>query len=247
MKAFLLAAGKGTRLKPLTDKIPKVMIQIKGKPILEYHIEQLAEAGIKDIFINLHYLPEKIKNYFKDGEKWDVNIKYSYEPKILGTAGAVKKIAKELRSDPFLVVYGDNFLEINYKNFIEFAETKDGIGTVTVFEKEDVKGSGILYFDDNCEVTRFKEKPRKHEIFSHWISAGVFYFKNEIIKYIETGFSDFGFDVVPKILKNKEKLYAYKLKGKVWGIDNLELLKVLTKRKTRVNNFKEDRFRELHK
>ena len=122
MKAVLLAAGKGTRLKPLTDNIPKVMIQINGKAILEYHIEQLAETGIIDIYINLHYLSEKIKNHFEDGRKWGVKINYSYEPEILGTAGALKKLSRELRTDPFLVVYGDNFLEINYKDFIEYAE-----------------------------------------------------------------------------------------------------------------------------
>jgi len=233
MKTVLLAAGKGTRLKPLTDNIPKVMIQINGKAILEYHIEQLAEAGILDIYINLHHLSEKIKNHFEDGKKWGVKINYSYESEILGTAGALKKLSRELRTDPFLVVYGDNFLEINYKDFIEYAETKDGIGTIAVFEKEDVQRSGILYFNDNNKVIRFKEKPSKDEIFSHWVSAGVFYFKKDIFKYIKPGFSDFGFDVLPRILENREKLYAYKLNGEIWGIDSLELLKKLIKRKAK--------------
>ena len=118
MKAVLLAAGKGERLKPLTENLPKVMISINGKPILEYHIEMLANAGTTDVFINLHHLPEKIMEYFKDGKKWGLKIQYSYEPEILGTAGAVKKLEKELRPGPFLVIYGDNFLKINYRDFI---------------------------------------------------------------------------------------------------------------------------------
>jgi len=238
MKAVLLAAGKGMRLKPITDKIPKVMIPINRKPILEYHIERLAKAGINDVFINLHHLPKRIKNYFKDGKKWGVKIKYSYEPEISGTAGAIKKLENKLDSSPFLVVYGDNFLELDYRDFIDYSEKKGGIGTVVVFEKEDVLGSGILDFEDNNEVLCFKEKPREDEIFSHWISAGIFYFRKEIFNYIQPGFSDFGFDVLPKILESKEKLYVYKLKSKVWGIDNPELLNELSNRKSKMGNHK---------
>lgn len=232
MKAVLLAAGKGKRLKPLTDNIPKVMVPINGKPILEYHIVQLKKVEIKDIFINLHHLSEKIKNYFKDGRKWGVNILYSYEPEILGTAGAVKKLEKELGSDPFLVVYGDNLIEINYRKFIKYSENRDAIGTVAVFEKEDVRGSGILDIGYRNRVLHFVEKPKSEEIFSHWASAGIFYFCQEIFDYIQPEFSDLGFDVLPRVIKEGKKLYAYKLKDEVWGIDNPGILKELIERKS---------------
>ncbi len=135
-----------------------------------------------------------------------------------------------------MVVYGDNFLEIDFRDFIEYSEIKDGIGTVAVFEKENVLGSGILDFDDNCEVVSFKEKPNEEEVFSHWISAGVFYFRKEIFNFIQPGFSDFGFDVLPKILESKEKLYAYKLKGGVWGIDSPVLLNELINQRSKIGN-----------
>jgi len=238
MKAVLLAAGKGTRLKPLTDNIPKVMIPINGKPILEYHIEQLAETEVREVFINLHHLPKKIKAYFQDGRKWGLNIQYSYESEILGTAGAVKKLENKLGKEPFLGVYGDNFLDINYKDFVGCAQSNNGIGTVVVFNKEDVPGCGILDIGENNRVIRFKEKPAEDEIFSNWVSAGVFYFRKKIFKYIDPGFSDFGFDVLPRILDRKERLFAYKLNSEVLAVDRLELLTKLRKQKSNVRKFR---------
>ena len=230
MKAVLLAAGKGTRLRPLTDEMPKVMIPINGKPVLEYHIEQLARAGIKDIIINLHYLPDSIRNYFLDGSKWATRIHYSYEPEILGTAGAIKKLEAELEDDAFLVVYGDNFLEITYRDFVAFSESKTGIGTVVVIEKDNVLGSGILDIEEGDRVLRFIEKPDPSGVISHWVNAGVYYFSNCIFNYIEPGYSDFGYDVLPRILKAGETLTAYKLKNEVWAIDDVDLLKKIKNR-----------------
>lgn len=233
MKALLLAAGKGTRLKPLTENLPKVMVPVFGKPILEYHVEQLAEADIQELFINLHSFPDKIRDYFKDGKKWGLNIQYSFESEPLGTSGAVKNLEKELGTKPFLVVYGDNFHKANYADFIRFSARKNGVGNIAVFEKENVMGCGIVAFNKSFQITRFKEKPSKNEIFSHWVNAGFYYLRNKIFDYIEPGFSDFGKDILPKIIKHNEILYAYKLKTKVWGIDSVELLNQL---KESINN-----------
>ena len=227
MKAILLAAGKGTRLSSLTDKIPKVMIPIAGKPILEHHVEHLAGAGIQEIFINLHHLPERITSYFGDGRKWGVRIRYSFEPEIMGTAGAVKKLEAELRGGPFLVVYGDNYLEMELSGFIEASAASEGVGTIAVFEKADVTGSGIIEMGRGDEVVRFKEKPAPDEVFSHWVSAGLFYFRPAIFDYIPSGYSDFGLDVIPSLLRKRGRLYAYRLSGGVWAIDDLDLLNTL--------------------
>ncbi len=227
MKAVLLAAGKGTRLRPLTDEMPKVMVPIAGKPILEHHVEHLAEARIREIFINLHHLPERITSHFGDGRKWGVRIRYSLEPEILGTAGAVKKLEAELHGGPFLVVYGDNFLEIDLPGFIRAAEANAGVGTVAVFEKADVSGSGILELSRDNKVLRFKEKPTPSEVFSHWVNAGLFHFRSGIFDFIPTGFSDFGVDVIPALIRKKGRLYAYRLSGRVWALDDLGLLNEL--------------------
>jgi mannose-1-phosphate guanylyltransferase len=233
MKAVILAAGKGTRLKPLTDALPKVMIPVNGKPILEYHLENLARAGIKDVFINLHYLPEAITKHFGDGARWSVRIRYSYEAEILGTAGAVGKLRPFLRDGPFLVVYGDNYLEEHLAGFIEASESRGGIGTIAVFEKADVGGSGILELGKNDEVFRFKEKPGPGEVFSHWVNAGLLYLRPEVFDHIPAGFSDFGLDVIPSLLRERGRLYAYRLSGGGWAIDDLNLLNALNAHLTR--------------
>ena len=232
MKVVLLAAGKGTRLRLLTDEMPKVMIPIAGKPILEHHVEHLAGAGIQEIFINLHHLPERITSYFGDGRKWGVRIRYSFEPEIMGTAGAVKKLEAELRGGPFLVVYGDNYLEMDLSGFIEASAARHGVGTIAVFEKADVNGSGILELGKDDEIVRFKEKPAPDEVFSHWVSAGLFYFRPAIFEYIPSGYSDFGLDVIPKILMSGGRLFAHRLRGGVWAIDDIELLNKLNRHVT---------------
>jgi len=226
-KAVLLAAGKGTRLRPLTDEMPKVMIPIAGKPILEHHVEHMAGAGIQEIFINLHHLPERITSHFGDGRKWGVRIRYSFEPEIMGTAGAVKKLEAELCGAPFLVVYGDNYLEMDLSGFIEGSAARDGVGTIAVFEKADVNGSGILELGKDDEVVRFKEKPAPDEVFSHWVSAGLFYFRPAIFEYIPSGYPDFGLDVIPRLLRDGGRLFARRFKGGVWAIDDLDLLNTL--------------------
>ena len=229
MKAVLLAAGQGSRLRPLTDQIPKVMIPFKGKPVLERHIEQLAESNIREIYINLHHLPKKIRGYFGTGKKWKVKIKYSYEPIILGTAGAVKNLENELIKEPFLVVYGDNILETNYLDFVKYAEQKKGLGIVAVFNKEDVLASGILDIDQENRIMHFVEKPAVDRVFSHWVNAGLYYLRPEIFKYLSEGNSDFGYDIIPKILAAGDFLYAYKMTSAVLAIDSPDLLAYVLK------------------
>jgi NDP-sugar pyrophosphorylase family protein len=230
MKAVVLAAGKGMRLRPLTDEIPKVMIQIAGKPILEYHIEHLAGAGIRDIFINLHHLPERITSHFRDGKKWGVGIRYSLEPEILGTAGAVKKLEAELRGEPFLVVYGDNFSEFDFADFISWSEKAGGLGTIAVFEKEDIAGSGVVDIGSGGRIVRFLEKPAPNEVLSQWVNTGIYRLSDDILDHIPSGYSDFGHDIFPEAIKRGEKLFAYRSKEPVWAIDRLELLDELSQR-----------------
>ena len=230
MKAVILAAGKGTRLRPLTDELPKVMIPIAGKPILEHHIEHLAGAGIEDIFINLHYLPERIQSHCDDGKKWGVRIRYSFEPEILGTAGAIKKLESELRGAPFLVVYGDNFSEFDFADFISWSEKSGGIGTIAVFEKEDVEGSGIVEIGPDDRIVRFIEKPAKNKITSHWVNAGIYRLSDPILEDIPSGRSDFGYDIFPKAIERGQELFAYRSRKPIWPIDHLKLLNELNRR-----------------
>lgn len=206
------------------------MIPIAGKPILEHHIENLAGAGIEEIFINLHHLPERITSHFGNGHKWGVQIHYSFEPEILGTAGAIKKLESELRGAPFLIVYGDNFSEFDFADFISWSEKSGGIGTIAVFEKEDVEGSGIVEIGFDDQIVRFIEKPATNKIISHWVNAGIYRLSDHILEDIPRGHSDFGYDIFPEVIERGKKLFAYRSRKPIWAIDHQKLLNELNQR-----------------
>ena len=235
MKAILLAAGKGKRLGELTKSVPKPMLRIGRKPILEYNIEWLRDYGIREIFINLHYLPDLIRNYFKKGKKWGVKIEYSYEPNLLGTAGAVRKIfedyqiknsCNENKDNPFLVVYGDNLYEFNLSELKNFHEKNKGIATIGLHEKEKVDQSGIVLLNDKNRITKFIEKPNAHEMISHLVNTGLYILEPQVLEYIPSNKSlDFGKDIFPKMIQKNEKITGVILKGKLTAVDTPALYK----------------------
>jgi len=230
MKAILLAAGKGTRLRPLTDTLPKPMLEIAGKPILEHTILLLKRHGISEVFINLHYLPDVVKNYFGDGSKWDVKITYAYEKELLGTAGAVKNFQRYIGGESFFVLYGDNYTDYDLTKILKFHRSKRGIATVAVFEKEDVLSSGIVELDSDNQIVRLLEKPKPDEIFSHLVIAGIFVCEPEVFDYIpDIGYADFGYDVFPRMLANNKPLYGIVMEGMLEGIDTIELYQRVNK------------------
>lgn len=232
MKAIILAAGKGERLGKITKNIPKPMLRVKGKIILERNIQWLKKYGVKDIYINLHYLPNIIRGYFKDGRSLGVKIHYSYENKILGTAGAVRNIIK---SNPgnwrgeslFLVIYGDNLYtrEYNIKNMLSFHSMKKGIATIGLYRKvSEFKKSGIAILDKNKMITSFVEKPSSIVKIKHGlVNTGVYAFNLDILKYIPLGYSDFGRDVFPKLLEKRLSVYGFVFKNGLIAIDTPEL------------------------
>ena len=118
MKAFILAAGKGKRLKPITNNIPKPLIEIKGKPLLEWSLIKLRSAGVKEIVINLHYLGNQIVDYFGNGKKLDLKINYSFEKRLLGTGGALIQGKNFLNDSPFLLISGDLWTDYPFKRLL---------------------------------------------------------------------------------------------------------------------------------
>ncbi len=245
MKTIILAAGKGERLGELTRSIPKPMLKIGSKPILEHNIEWLRNYGICDIYINLHHLPDSIRNYFENGKEWDVNIKYSYEPKLLGTAGAVRKIAEDFwikgsggkdkyksyldLHNPFLVIYGDNLFEYDLKEIINFHERKKAIATIAVYEKDNVDQSGIVLLNDKNRIMKFIEKPRPDEVVSHLVNTGLYILEPEVLEYISPNkVLDFGKNVFPQMIQNDESIFGVILKGGLTAIDTPFLYKQIS-------------------
>lgn len=211
MKAFILAAGLGTRLRSLGLDLPKVMVPVGGKPLLEHHIELFKRQGIRELIVNLHYLPEKITGYFGDGAKFGVKIVYSHEPELLGTAGAVKKMEQELHEGAFIVFYGDNLVNVEFAPLVEFHRTRKALATVALFESSEPWTGGVVETDASGRVLRFVEKPDPKQVSTNLISAGIFVIEPNVLEEIPAGqFYDFGKQVFPKLLTKGLPVYAMK-------------------------------------
>lgn len=244
MKAIILAAGKGERLGKVTESIPKPMIKLMGKPILEHNINLCRSFDICDIYINVHHLGDQIMNYFEDGSKFGVRIQYSVETSLLGTAGAVISIANNFwknkssslsqstdkaidssKVDPFFVLYGDNFSNYSLSDLINQYEITKSIATIGFHYREDVSTSGVAEFDPAQRIMKFIEKPRPGQINSHWVNTGIYYLQSKILQFIESGYSDFAKDVFPVLLSKNIPIYGVCSKSEVKAFDTPEMLK----------------------
>jgi NDP-sugar pyrophosphorylase family protein len=225
LKAFILAAGLGTRLRSLGLDIPKVMVPIGGKPLLEHHIDLLREQKIRELIVNLHYLPEKITSYFGDGSKFGVRITYSHEPQLLGTAGAIKKMEDALRDEVFIVLYGDNLVHIDFDPLLEFHRGRKALATVALFESPEPWTGGVVETATDGRVTRFVEKPDPKSISTNLISAGILVVEPNVLDEIpKDKFCDFGKDVFPRMLAEGKPLYAMKPDAYVQDVGTPERL-----------------------
>jgi NDP-sugar pyrophosphorylase family protein len=225
MKAFILAAGLGTRLRSLGLDVPKVMVPIGGKPLLEHHLELFKRQGIREFIVNLHYLPEKITSYFGDGRKFGVSITYSHEPQLLGTAGAVKKMEPKLRDGAFLVFYGDNLVRVDFAPLLDFHRSHQALATVALFASPEPWTGGIVETDSNGRVLRFVEKPDRKQVSTNLISAGIFVVEPQVLDVIPAGkFCDFGKDVFPKLLAEGRPVYAMEPKAYIQDVGTPERL-----------------------
>jgi NDP-sugar pyrophosphorylase family protein len=224
-RAVLLAAGQGTRLRPLTIDRPKPMLDIGGRPLIEHSVLQLARYGVREILINLHHCPEIVQDHFGDGHRFGVSIKYSVEEELLGTAGAVKRMAASLSGGPFFVLYGDNLTTCNLDRLVETHVAGAGTTTIGLFWKEDVTPHSAVELQPDDRISRFVEKPKAEEAPSHWISAGINVMQPGILDHIpDDRASDFGFDIFPRLLHEEHRIQGYRMgptEG-LWWIDTLE-------------------------
>lgn len=184
MKALLLSAGFGTRLAPLTKNIPKCLVPIEGIPLIEYWLIQLIEFGIKDIFINIHYLSDVVEKYFSDSI-WNRYITLIYEGKLLGTAGTIKQNKPFFQSGSFLVAHADNLVVLDLKKFIKHHELRAKSIEITMmtFTTDSPKTCGIVVADDNGIVCEFYEKDKNY--YGNIANGAIYIFEPSIINQIE--------------------------------------------------------------
>lgn len=228
IKAIIIAGGKGERLRPITERIPKPIIEIDGKPILFHILELLKSHGVKDFVIALCYLPEKIVSYFGDGSKFGVDIKYTYENplKPLGTAGAIT-LAKKYIKESFIVTYADIIRELNVTDMIKQHKNTNAFTTLNVYKREGPDPKSMIEFDDTKRILKFIERPTVKDTKGKfvWANGSFYILEPEIFDFIPDSVkSDFGADIFPKLLEEKKALYAYPTKDYFIDIGNLEKL-----------------------
>src|SRR3989338_10885861 len=160
MQAVILAAGRGTRLYPLTKNIPKVMIDIKGKPLLEYQLRLLKKYHLDNVYINLHAFPHVIQRYFGNGKKYGIKIEYALEKTLLGTAGALHNFKSKLKND-FFVLYGDVFMKIDLTNIIEFHKRKGSLFTIVVHKAKHTLDSDLVEMDKEGKIINWIKLPHQ--------------------------------------------------------------------------------------
>jgi NDP-sugar pyrophosphorylase family protein len=225
MNAVILAAGKGERLKEVTQNIPKPMIEFKGKPILVHNIELCKAWGVRHIFINTFHLGDIIREYCGDGSRWGVSIEYSIEEELLGTAGALNSFKGKLSAEPFFVVYGDNYSEFDLSALKCKSKETGSIAVIGFHWREDTSSSGVAEFDTDQKILRFIEKPKPGESDSHWVNAGVYYLQPAVLDLIPSGNSDFAKDIFPSLLGNNIPIYGVCQNIDVHAFDTPEMYK----------------------
>lgn len=221
-KAYILAAGQGIKMRPFTYKMPKSMLPVKGKPILQHIIEQLRDNEIKDIIILVGHMAEKIKKYFGDGKKFGINITYVMCKKKIGTAKALLKAKKYLTDESFLMLYGDTLARVDLKDMLVFHKEEGGLLTVALTSVPNPEGYGVVKLR-GAKILGFLEKPIKKPNLSRLISAGIFVIDPKILKLIpKKEYSKLEEDILPK-LANEGSLYGYHFDGDWYDISTPEI------------------------
>ncbi len=224
MKALILAAGEGQRLRPLTLDRPKPMVSVAGKPVLEHLISWLRGYGIQEIAINLHHCPDVIPGYFGDGAPWDVRLTYSYEPTILGSAGAIKEL-EPFFSDTFLVIYGDVLTDMNLADLVSFHrealwEGPAPLVSLALYEVDNPTECGIVDLDERRRIRRIVEKPASHEVFGNLANAGICVMEPAVMGQIKAGrFADIARDLLPTLLKRNRLIRGYLIDPETYLVD----------------------------
>jgi mannose-1-phosphate guanylyltransferase len=220
MKAMVLAAGLGTRLRPLTFELPKPMVPVLDRPVMAHIVDLLERHGCDEVIANLHYFPDTIRDYFGD------RILYREEPELLGTAGGVRNCADFLDGGPFLVISGDALTDIDLGKFVARHKAAGGIGTLAVKRVQDTREFGVVLHDADGRITGFQEKPDPAEALSDLGNCGIYLFEPEIFDYFPNEpFVDWANDVFPALLANDVPFHVHAI-DEYWNdVGSLQELK----------------------
>jgi mannose-1-phosphate guanylyltransferase len=223
MKAMILAAGKGTRVQPITYTIPKPLIPILHKPVMEFLVDLLKQHDFTEIMVNVSHLAKEIESYFHDGQRFGVQIAYSFEGTIredgelegqaMGSAGGMRRIQDfyPFFDDTFVVLCGDALIDLDLTAAVKWHREKGSLATIVTksVPREEVSSYGVVVTDEDGKVKAFQEKPTVAEALSTNINTGIYIFEPEVLNYIPSGQEyDIGGDLFPKLVEMGAPFYA---------------------------------------
>jgi len=237
MRAMVLAAGLGTRLRPITYAMPKPMVPVLNRPVMEHIVRLLARNGFGEAIANLHWFPETIEGHFGDGSAFGVELSYSREEALLGTSGGVRK-ARDFLGDSFLVISGDALTDIDLAAMRAFHESHDGVATLATKRVADTTQFGVAITGADGRIQGFQEKPQPAEALSDLANCGIYMFRSEIFDFFPSpgtskaagegdppGFADWAMDVFPALLENDVPFYSHEIEAYWNDIGNLDELR----------------------
>src|SRR3989338_5546641 len=218
---LILAGGKGTRLKPITHEIPKPLVPLQGKPIVEYTMDLFKRFGIKDVLLSIGYKGEKIKDHYGNGKRHDLNIVYLEEEKPLGTGGPLK-LAKQYLTDTFVMCNADELKSIDLEEMYYFHKKNNAVVTIALTTVKDPSAYGVARLEGS-KILEFIEKPKKEDAPSNLINSGLYIMEPEVLKYLPENQETVSIekDVFPRLAK-AGKLYGYPFAGQWFDTGTLE-------------------------
>jgi len=212
LKALVLAGGFGTRLRPLSCSRPKPLFPVANKPIIDYTLQSLAQAGVDTVIVSVHYMADKIADYLGPS-KYGVDIIVSREQRPLGKGGGVKNAEKLLGDEPFAVINGDIITDIDLRRLVAFHEEKSGLATIALHWVEDPGRYGSVELDDEERITRFVEKPGPGQAPSNLINAGIYVLEPGVLDYMPPGRRFDTEEEVFPVLAREGKLFGFEAHG----------------------------------
>lgn len=211
--AVVLAGGFGTRLRPLTETVPKPLLPVAGKPCIDYVLNSLVAAGFRQIIVATSYMSDRVMKRIGDGLEYDASILYSFEAHPAGTAGAVK-ILEDFLDDTFVVASGDVLADVDVRSLYETHRNRGAEATMALTRVEDTSEFGVVELDGDGRIVRFQEKPTPEEAFSNLINAGIYVLEPQVLEVIPSGeLFDFSKNVFPILLEKGRPLYGREIEG----------------------------------
>lgn len=209
MNAVILAAGFGTRMEKTFPQTPKSLLPLNGKPLIQDQIEHLKKFGIEKFYINLHFQPNKIKDFLGNGRQLGINITYSFEDEILGTSGALLNFKEKLDST-FIVLYGDIFTRVDFSKFLQFHKKKRSKASLLIHQTDHPEDSDLVEINGNNQIINIYPSPHKELSTNINLSnAAIYIFEPSILQYLPYKFSDFMEDFLPILLEKGVGMYGY--------------------------------------